>query len=193
MKTINVISSKFYLWTSLKSILLLVIMIILYFVISDIFSDHSLDDKKILELQFFYTPNDAYQMIESYGEVGRTAYLTHLVYDIVFLILYSILFTLILSKLYITIHGEPSEENIQRNWNLLPFIVGFLDVLENMIIAVMISRFPHDLGYLPVFTVSVTTIKMIFTGVLLLILLYRLGQVIRNSIISLKIKGSNIE
>jgi hypothetical protein len=182
MKIINEISSKFYRWTSLKSILFLVIMIILYFVISDIFSDHSLDDKKILELQLFYTPNEAYQMIESYGEVGRTAYLTHLVSDVFFLILYSLLFTLILSKLYITIHGKPFKETKQRYLNLLPFIIGFLDVIENMIIAVMISQFPQDLGSLPVITVSVTTIKMIFAVLLLLLLLYRLGQVIRRGI-----------
>ena len=137
MKAINEISSKFYRWTSIKAILILIVTIILYFIISTIFSDQSLEGKKILELSF-YTPSEAYSIIESYGIEGRTSYQTHLAFDVLFAVLYSVLLTLLLSKLYIVIQGESNAEKLQNNWHLLPFVVGFLDGLENLCLSLLI-------------------------------------------------------
>jgi len=93
-----------------------------------------------LDLMFFYSPQQAFEMMDRYGDAGRTTYLTiELTADIVYPIASALFFSLLLSWLFQ--RGFKPESGIQK-FNITPVGSWFFDLIENAVIVPMILMYP---------------------------------------------------
>lgn len=122
-----------------------------------------------IDLQFFYTPDKVYSMVESYGDAGRANYrLFELTGDILYPIVYTLFFSLAITWLFQ--RGFASNSAMQK-YNVVPFGGWLFDLLENLGIVTMLSIFPSTPALLAWVTAIFTLIKWLFaiaSGVLLL-------------------------
>ena len=93
-----------------------------------------------LDLMFFYSPQQAFEMMDRYGDAGRTTYLTiELTADIVYPIASALFFSLLLS--WLLQRGFKPDSRIQR-FNITPVGSWFFDLIENAVIVPMILIYP---------------------------------------------------
>ena len=93
-----------------------------------------------LDLMFFYTPERAFEMIEKYGEAGRSIYFKiELTADIIYPIIYTLFYGLLISWLFQ--RGFKPDSPMQK-WNLMPVGAWFFDLLENTGIVSMLMMYP---------------------------------------------------
>jgi hypothetical protein len=99
----------------------------------------------ILDVKFGYSPAFAHERIRALGEGGRQIYaLTQLTLDIAYPIAYTLLFSLIVIRLY-----QPfSHKKWVHALRWVPFVAGGADVVENVNIAAMLMLFPIESGVL---------------------------------------------
>ncbi len=123
-----------------------------------------------IDLQFFYTPDRVYSMVESYGDAGRANYrLFELTGDIIYPIVYTLFFSFAITWLFQ--RGFASNSGMQKH-NVVPFGGWLFDFLENLGIVAMLSVFPSTPALLAWITAIFTMIKWLFaiaSGVLMLI------------------------
>ncbi len=123
-----------------------------------------------IDLQFFYTPEKVYSMVESYGEAGRADYrLFELTGDILYPIVYTLFFSLAITWLFQ--RGFSANSTMQK-YNVVPFGGWLFDLLENLGIVTMLSVFPSTPALLAWVTAIFTVIKWLFaiaSGMLMLI------------------------
>ena len=113
-----------------------------------------------LDLMFFYTPVKAFEMIEKYGEAGRSIYFKiELTADIVYLIIYTLFYGLLISWLFQ--RAFKPESNMQK-WNVMPVGAGFFDLLENVGIVSMLSMYPSKPAILAWLTMLFGSLKWAF-------------------------------
>jgi len=93
-----------------------------------------------LDLMFFYTPAQAFEMMDKYGEAGRSIYLRiELTADIIYPIIYTLFYGLLLSWLFQ--HAFKRESKMQK-WNVVPVGAWLFDLLENVGIVSMLVMYP---------------------------------------------------
>jgi len=93
-----------------------------------------------LDLMFFYTPAQAFEMIDKYGEAGRALYLKiELTADIIYPIIYTLFYGLLLSWLFQ--RAFKSESRMQK-LNVAPIGAWFFDLVENLGIVSMLAMYP---------------------------------------------------
>jgi hypothetical protein len=113
-----------------------------------------------LDLMFFYTPDRAFEMIERYGEAGRSVYLRiELTADIIYPIIYTLFFGLLLSWLFQ--RGFRSDSKMQK-WNVMPVGSLFFDLLENVGIVSMLSMYPSIPSFMAWITMLFGSLKWAF-------------------------------
>lgn len=127
----------------------------------------------ILDMQLFYSAEDAYQLFNDLSEEGRAFYKNFIaLQDFVFPVLYTFFFTTLntffLSKLF-------SSSKTIKTLSLLPILGGLCDYIENILILFMISLFPKEL-------IIVANISSIFTFVKFIIFIYNIALVLIASI-----------
>ena len=115
-----------------------------------------------IDLQFFYTPDKAYGMIQAYGDYVRTFYrnfelTVDLIYPIVYTLFYSLLITWLFKKGF-------AENSLMHKLNVVPFGAWLFDLLENIGIVSMLSVFPSTPAALAWTTTIFTMVKWIFAG-----------------------------
>jgi len=116
-----------------------------------------------LDLMFFYTPERAFEMIEKYGEAGRTIYWKiELSADIIYPIIYTLFYALLISWLFQ--RGFKPDSKMQK-WNVMPMGAWFFDLLENVGIVSMISMHPSQPAILAWITMLVGLLKWAFAFV----------------------------
>lgn len=103
-----------------------------------------------LDLQFAYTPEKAYQIIDTYTPLTRRFYiLCEFTLDVVYPIAYTIFFSFSLLALY------PNRKKLA----LLPYVVFTLDMCENLGIITMLSLYPVKVNAIAWMTSAFTTAK----------------------------------
>ena len=123
-----------------------------------------------IDLQFFYTPEKVYSMIESYGDAGRASYrIFELTGDIIYPIVYTLFFSLAITWLFA--RGFPVESNMHK-YNVLPFGAWLFDLFENLCIVAMLSAFPSTPVALAWIATIFTMLKWLFVVPTALLLLY---------------------
>lgn len=135
-----------------------------------------------LDMKFSYSTREAYDTIKSLGALGRQFYVKWLLMDYVLslslMILSSILITYFLKKLSIT--GK-----IQKI-NLLPYIRGAFDYLENCFILMMLFTYPKEFIVVASIANLMTMIKwilyVIYLAVIIILMIMTSWKVIRKSI-----------
>ncbi len=115
-----------------------------------------------LDLRFSYSPDEAYEILSSYGEAGRRLSVrSHLTADVLYPLLYGLTYSLALSYLARRLFGP--EHPIGR-LNLLPIAAMLADLAENTGIVVLSLRFPERLESLARLTSLLTSVKWLLAG-----------------------------
>ena len=131
-----------------------------------------------LDLQFFYTPANAYEMVAAYGDYGRSFYRNvELTVDLIYPIVYTLFLSLLISWL---VERGYSADSRMRRWNVLPFGAWLFDLLENIGIVGMLSVFPSTPAVLGVLTALFTLVKWLFAGASMVVMLVALIAALRN-------------
>jgi hypothetical protein len=93
-----------------------------------------------LDLMFFYTPEQAFDMMNKYGEAGRSVYFNiELTADIIYPIASMSFFSSLLSWLFQ--RGFKADSKMQK-FNIVPAGSWFFDLIENAAIVPMILMYP---------------------------------------------------
>ena len=130
-----------------------------------------------LDLMFFYSPDQAFAMIEKYGEAGRAIYWKiELTADIIYPLIYTLFYGLLLSWLFQRAFRPDSS---MQKWNVMPVGAWFFDPLENMGIVTMLAMHPGRSAILAWITMIFGCLKwgfFVVTVVLVLIGLVGAGM-----------------
>ena len=179
---LNNISEKFYKWANGWIVLLFVVLDGFFggFVmplIGGIMQDGT-GQIQPLDLMFFATPDKLFDMIDRYGDSGRVFYRNvELTADIVYPIVYLFAFGLLISWLFK--RGFAANSSM-RKWNVMPVGAWVFDMLENLNIVTLLTMHPAKpmmLGW-TLFTFS--SIKWLFAGASILLILLGLVMAIKN-------------
>jgi hypothetical protein len=131
-----------------------------------------------LDLMFFYTPERAFDMIEKYGEAGRTIYLKiELSADIIYPIIYTLFYALLISWLFQ--RGFKSDSQLQK-WNVMPMGAWLFDLLENVGTVSMVSMYPSQPSILAWITMLFGTLKWAFAFISIVLVLIGLVRAAMN-------------
>lgn len=132
----------------------------------------------LIDLQFSYTAEKAYSMIASYGDEGRALYrIFALTGDVIYPVIYSILFSLFISWLFQ--RSFPSNSKLQM-LNMIPFGAWLFDWLENINLVTMLSLYPSKVTTVAEMASICTTLKWSFGAVAILIVLVGLVTALKN-------------
>lgn len=151
---------------SLKLVLILLGLVVLF----NVFIMPSLGGGEVmvpLDLQFAYTPSQAYDLINSYSEETKHSYMIgEMTKDVAYPIVYSLLMSITLMLLY------------PNKWKLawLPYIVFAADILENTGIITMLYNYPNQLQIVAWLTSGFSTIKWSLVVLVIVIILVGLGK-----------------
>ena len=144
---LNQISQKFHAWaTGWRVVILLIAETLMMFYImplaAAIMALAANNSVMPLDLMFFYTPAQAFEMMDKYGEAGRSIYLRiELTADIIYPIIYTLFFGLLLSWLFQRAFKPDSQ---MQKWNVMPLGAWFFDMLENVGIVSMLMMYPSQ-------------------------------------------------
>ena len=131
-----------------------------------------------LDLMFFYRPEQAYAMIDKYGEAGRSLYWKiELTADIIYPITYTLFFGLLISWLFQ--RGFKSNSTMQR-WNVMPVGGWLFDMLENAGIVSMLSMYPAKPEFLAWLTMIFSSLKWAFAAISIVLILVGLVKAALN-------------
>lgn len=131
-----------------------------------------------IDLLFFYTPDKAYSMIESYGDAGRASYRTfELTGDIIYPIVYTLFFSLTITWLFQ--RGFAGDSQMHK-YNVVPFGAWLFDLFENLSIVAMLSIYPSTPALLAWTATIFTMLKWLFAIVTILLLLTGLVKAAMN-------------
>lgn len=131
-----------------------------------------------IDLLFFYTPEKVYSMVAAYGDAGRAAYRTfELTGDIVYPIVYTLFFSLLISWLFQ--RGFPADSSRQR-LNVVPFGAWLFDLLENLSIVTMLSLYPATPAVVAILATIFTMLKWGFVGVVVVLVLLGVVMALRS-------------
>lgn len=109
----------------------------------------------VIDLHFSYTPEKAYELLDSYGPDGRKYYFfAEATADTVYVLIYAMFFLSLLIWLYQNkIHREERLKIILA----LPVAALCFDFLENICVLTLLTRFPERLD-------QVASLSAVFTG-----------------------------
>ncbi|HCK66565.1 MAG TPA: hypothetical protein DHW49_09885 [Anaerolineae bacterium] len=131
-----------------------------------------------LDLMMFATPDKTFDMIERYGETGRTFYRNvELTADILYPIVYLFAFSLLISWLF---KRGFASNSLVRKYNVAPVFAFVFDLLENLNIVTLLSIYPSQPVILGWTLFIFTALKWIFAGICILLILVGLVMAIKN-------------
>jgi hypothetical protein len=121
-----------------------------------------------LDARFFYTPEEAFSTVGSYGEASRFWIRIYLTWDIVNPILYTLTFGLLISWLFQ--RSFKSGSKLQK-LNVVPVGAGLFDLLENFSIVILLLAYPAQYTVVAWLSTVCTMSKIILLGVSILLIL----------------------
>jgi hypothetical protein len=142
---LNAISQKFHSWTTGWRVFILFIAEALMMgyimpLAGGILALAANNSVLPLDLMFFYTPGQAFEMLDKYGEAGRSVYFKiELTADIIYPIIYTLFYGLLLSWLFQRAFKPDSK---MQKWNVMPVGAWLFDMLENVGIVSMLTMYP---------------------------------------------------
>lgn len=137
------------------------------------------DGVGILDLERTYTPEQAYRILESQGEIGRQFYKRIIILlDFVFPTIYMIFWSVIINFLFTR---WLTTENKMHKLCLVPLLAGISDYIENVLILTMIHYFPQKLYNIAVLANVMTILKGIFSGLSIFLIIAGVVGLIRKT------------
>lgn len=118
---------------------------------------------EVLDVRFWYTPEDASKLLESLGERGRRLYAwTRVTLDVVFPVVYGTLFAVLITRLY--------QPEAARQLLLIPFGALVADLLENSMAAYLAWSYDGQESKLAWAALAFTLAKFLLFGISLVVL-----------------------
>ena len=121
-----------------------------------------------LDAQLFYTPEEAFSTVGSYGDATSFWVCMYITWDVVTPILYSLAFGLLISWLFQ--RSFKSGSKLQK-LNLVPVGAGLFDLLENFSIVIMLLTYPAQYTVVAWLSTVFTMSKVILLGASILLVL----------------------
>ena len=113
-----------------------------------------------LDLMFFYTPGQAFEMMDKYGEAGRSIYFRiELTADIIYPMIHTLFFGMLISWLF---QRAFKPESPMQKWNVMPVGAWLFDMLENLGIVSMLTIYPSQPAIMAWLTMFFGSIKWAF-------------------------------
>lgn len=166
---LNKISRLFHSWARGWLILALFAAFVVYVAITfPILQASPGGNIESLDAQFFYTPEEAFSTLGSYGEASRFWIRIYLTWDIVNPLLYTLAFGLLIAWLF---QRSFKPDSRLQKLNLAPVGAGFFDLLENISIVVLLMIYPAQPTAVAWLSTVCTMSKMVFLGVSILLVL----------------------
>ena len=163
------LSRIFHNWTKGWLTIVLFIALIVYIVITlPILQKLPGGDIVSLDAQLFYTPEEAFATVASYGDSARLWTLLYLTWDVMTPILYTLAFSMSISWLFQ--RGFKPVSKMQK-LNIIPIGAGLFDLLENISIVSLLSLYPNEPVYIAWISTVCTMIKTSFLGISILLIL----------------------
>lgn len=135
-------------------------------------------DIQPLDLMFFATPDQTFDMIEKYGDAGRVFYRNvELTVDIVYPIVYLFAFGLLISWLF---KRGFSPDSKMMKLNVMPLGAWFFDLLENLNIVTLLAMHPAKPAFMAWLLMILTTAKWLFAFASIALILIGLVMAVRN-------------
>lgn len=125
--------------------------------------------KESIDTSWFYNGSELYRTVESYGSVGRTFYIQQRwTFDLIWPIVYfSFLFSLS-ALLYQSIGLS-----YHNRWILsFSYFAILFDYLENIMVTIVMARFPSTTFLIADFAGTMTSLKWIFLGLSFFVLAF---------------------
>jgi hypothetical protein len=180
---LNILSRKFHSWTTGWRVILLLVADALMMgyimpLAGGLLAFAANASVLPLDLMFFYTPDQAFAMIEKYGTTGRDLYMKiELTADIVYPIVYTLFYGLLLSWLFQ--RGFKPDSPMQK-YNVVIISAWFFDLLENIGIVSMLSMYPSQSVVLAWLTMIFGSLKWLSFAVTIILVLVGLGRAAMN-------------
>lgn len=130
-----------------------------------------------LDAQLFYTPEEAFSTVASYGDAAPFWIRMYLTWDIVNPILYTLAFGLLISWLFQRSFKPGSK---LQKLNVLPVGAGLFDLLENISIVILLAVYPAQPTVLAWISTICTVSKISFLGASVLLVLVGLLKAAMN-------------
>jgi hypothetical protein len=168
------LTKQFAKWANGRNILILLVVFLLFnfWIIPTFYPKF-----QTLDTLTSYTPEKAYSLISSYGEVGRQQYaLAEVTIDLVYPLATALLF--ILAIIYTFRKAFPKHEAWQ-NIALVPLGILAADYLENICVLTMLLSYPKDLPVVAQVSNVFTFIKLALTPFELLVFVGLIGWAIQ--------------
>ncbi len=172
--------SLFEKWANWKNVLLFFALQMLFnLVIMPAFSGSNTHNLPTLDLQFFYTPQRAYEIIAAYTpELRQAAAITRLTLDIIYPLVYGTMLTLLLvltfRRAFPATDASGDETASSQEYSPCGFIFDFVlfipwagvlfDYLENICIATMFLSYPKEFYSLAQVAAIFTFLKWTLIG-----------------------------
>jgi hypothetical protein len=124
----------------------------------------------VIDLTVGFNPQKTLQMVADYGDEARAYYAqTEMTMDVIYPIIYALLFGIILTILYRNKAYKPFP------WiNLLPFVALIFDYLENICIVSLLQNYPSQSLNTTTFCEVFKMLKWIAFGISVVLILYGL-------------------
>ena len=180
---LNSLSERFYAWTTGWRVIILLIADALMMgyimpLAGGILAFAANASVTPLDLMFFYTPAQAFAMIEKYGDAGRSLYMKiELTADIIYPIIYTLFYGLLLSWLFQ--RGLQPGSKMQK-LNMVPVGAWFFDLLENVGVVSMLAMFPSQPSALAWLTMFFGSFKWLFAFASIALVLFGLVKAAMN-------------
>lgn len=177
------ISQKFHSWaTGWRVVILMIAETLMMFYVmplaAGIMAFAANNSVMPLDLMFFYTPGQAFEMMDQYGEAGRSIYLRiELTADIIYPIIYTLFFGLLLSWLF---QRAFRPDNKIQKWNVMPVGAWLFDMLENAGIISMLTMYPSKPEFVAWLTMLFGSLKWGFFVITVALVLVGLGRAALN-------------
>jgi hypothetical protein len=173
---INNLLRKLQTFSTLKTLVVLFTLILIFigaFIISPTSPSNQLSQNSngvgMLDAQFHYTAEKAYQMLTAYGAQGRELYLSRILpLDVLIPIVYSLFLAVAIS--FVFQRAFPPTGPIQYI-SLLPFAAAIADYIENVGVVSLLLVYPTHLDVVAAITSYFTSSKQIFFNISVVFLL----------------------
>jgi len=157
---------------SIKIALILLVHIVIFsvYVMPKLAGEVEIDP---IDLQFAYTPERAYDLIESYSDETREQYVIgEMTKDVAYPMIYTLFMSITLMLLY------------PKNWKLawLPYVLFAADMLENIGIITLLLNYPSQLLMIAWVTSAFSTIKWILVVIVISFIVFGLIKNVLNKI-----------
>lgn len=138
---------------------------------------------QILDSQLFYTQHEAFKNLSNYGNDGRNYYYYIQLLDLLFPIIYTFLFAMILST--VLMKALPDNERLWK-LNLIPILAGVADYTENVGIFIMLRSYPDISKTLPTITNIAGIVKFSTLTLIMLIIIIASFKILANRALDIK-------